>query len=208
MTRPPQITCLFFSDATVGAFLATAAGREFGGDLLIECGQRPALSYLLNVETPLNYPGLAGLLGGVDIGALAHPSEKLPAPILFAAGAPVSPLALRSALPLLRRPDERLAAITLLVAFADARELGAALSCADRFAIAWDVDAYPHEELGAFAKWVGQEKLLTTANFAGLFPYGSAPLDPAQQTRLSAALRAFGTRFPTVRSEPIATAPL
>lgn len=184
--RPPRITCLFFSDATVPAFLGTAPGRTFAGDLLVECGLRPALSFLLNVETPANYPGVAGLLGGTDMGALAHPSDRLPAPILLAAGTAVSPAAVRSGLELLRRPDERLQAVTLLVPIMDARSLGAALAIADRFAIAWNAQAFPHEELLDFARWLGGEKLLTPENFAGCFAYAPEKPDAVHVQKLTA----------------------
>lgn len=184
--RPPRITCLFFSDATVPVFLNTATGRTFAGDLLVECGLRPALSFLLNVETPANYPGVAGLLSGVDVGTLAHPSDRLPAPILLAAGAPVSATAIRSSLELLRRPDERIQAVTLLVPVADARSLGAALAVADRHAIAWNARAFPHEELVDFARWLGTERLLTPENFAGCFAYSPEILEPVHAQKLAA----------------------
>jgi hypothetical protein len=188
MSTPPRITCLFFTDATVTAFLNAPAGRALAGDLLVECGFAPALGFALNLETPANYPGVAGLLGETDIGALAHAAELLPAPILLAAGAPVSPVALRSALARLRRPDERLRAITLLVPLAAARALGSALAVADRFAVAWDAAAFPHEELVEFAQWLAAEKLVHAGNFAGLFPYADDAPDPAHAARLAALL--------------------
>src|SRR4051812_18100416 len=107
MSRPPpQLTCVFFSDISVASFLGSAAGRPLAGDLLVECGRHPALGFLLNVETPANFPGLAGVLGGVDVGALAHPTDRLPAPILLAPGAPVSAAAWRAAIASFRRPDD------------------------------------------------------------------------------------------------------
>ena len=126
-SAPPSITCLFFTDPSLPAFLNAPAGRALAGDLLVECGLRPALSYVLNLDTPSNYPGLSGLLGGVDLGTLAHPSDALPAPIILAPGASVSPLALRAALSRLARPDDRLRAVTLLVPVPEARALGAAV---------------------------------------------------------------------------------
>ncbi len=194
----PKITCLFFTDPSLPAFLNTSAGRALAGDLLVECALQPALGYALNLETPANYPGVSGLLGGVDIGTLAHPTDALPAPILLAAGAPVSLLAVRAALARLVRPDDRLRAVTLLVPVGDARSLGAALSLADRFAIAWDATAFPHEELVEFVRWFAQEKLLTTANFAGLHAYTSNPVSTDHTQRLDALLAPLGTRLATV----------
>ncbi len=195
---PPKITCLFFNDPSLPAFLNAPAGRSLAGDLLVECSLHPALGYALNLETPTNYPGVAGLLGGVDIGTLAHPTDALPAPILLAAGAPVSPLAVRASLARLLRPDDRLRAVTLLVPIAEARALGAALSLADRFAIAWDTTAFPHEELVEFARWLAAEKLLGPANFAGLHAYttGAAPTSHTQ--RLTALLAPLGARLTAV----------
>lgn len=195
---PPKITCLFFTDPSLPAFLNGSAGRALAGDLLVECALQPALGYALNLETPANYPGVAGLLGGVDVGTLAHATDALPAPILLAAGAPVSLLAIRAALTRLARPDDRLRAVTLLVPISDVRALGAALALADRFAIAWDASSFPHEELVEFVRWLAQEKLLTTANFAGLHAYASNPVSTGHTQRLDALLAPFGTRLAVV----------
>lgn len=195
----PRITCLFHDAPTVTSFLQTAEGRAFGGDLLVECSSVPALGFVLNLETPPNYPGVAGLLGGVDLGTLAHPSENLPAPIILAPGSRVSPAALRSALARLERPDERLAAITLLVPIGEARALGSALAVAERFAIAWDASAFPHEELIDFARWFATEQLGDEESFAGLFPYTTTKLEPAHSQRLKSMLGPLALRAPAIR---------
>ena len=192
---PPKITCLFFTDPSLPAFLHTPAGRALVGDLLVECALHPALGYVLNLETPANYPGVAGLLGGVDLGTLAHPSDALPAPILLAPGAPVSVMALRASLARLLRPDERLHAVTLLVPVSDARLLGAALALADRFALAWDATAFPHEDLLDFVHWLAAEKLLTPENFAGLHAYATTPPAAAHAQRLAGLLAPLGVRL-------------
>lgn len=195
----PRITTLFHDSPVVTVFLNSAAGRGFAGDLLVECAAQPALGFVLNLETPANYPGIAGLLGGTDIGTLAHPTDQLPAPIILAAGSPVSRTALRAALALLQRPDERLAAITFLVPMAEARTLGSALAISDRFAIAWEVTGYPHEELVDFARWLASEGLCDEENFAGLFPYSKGKIDPAHAQRLTAMLKPLALRAPGVR---------
>jgi len=197
---PPRITCLFHDSATATAFVNSHEGRALAGDLLVECAPQPSLSFVLNLETPANYPGVAGLLGGVDIGTLAHPTERLPAPILLAAGALVSRTAIRAALPMLQRPDERLAAVTLLVPVSEARALGSSLAIADRFAIAWDVSAFPHAELVDFARWLSEERLCDEDNFAGLFPYSPVRLDAAHSQRLKAMLAPLAMRSPAVRA--------
>ena len=197
---PPRITCLFHDTTTVTAWLNGATGRAFAGDLLVECGLQPALGFVLNLETPPNYPGIAGLLGGADIGTLAHPSQQLPAPIILAPGATVSRPAIRAALPLLRRPDDRLAAITLLVPLSEARGLGSALAVAERFGIAWDAAAMPHEELVEFGRWLANERLINDVNFAGLIPYTTAALEPAHAKRLTALLAPLAARAPRIHA--------
>ncbi|MCX6954915.1 MAG: hypothetical protein NTV51_22390 [Verrucomicrobia bacterium] len=188
---PPTITCLFFNDPSLPAFLRAPAGRDLVGDLLVECSLFPSLGYVLNLETPANYPGVAGLLGGVDLGTLAHPSDALPAPILLAAGSPVSIAAVRSALARLTQPDERLRAITLLVPVSDARALGAALAIADGFALAWDATAFPHEELLDFAQWLAAEKFL----LSGLHTYTTGAPVPSHAQRLTTLLAPLGARL-------------
>ena len=204
---PPVLTCLFCSDATVPAFLKSPAGQALAGDLLVECGLNQALSYVLNLETPPAYPGVSGLLGGIDPSALAHASDLLPVPIILAAGTMGSGVALRTALTLLRRPDDRLKAVTLLVPIADARSLGAVLAIADRYAIAWNATAYPHEELLEFARWLATEQLLTADNFSGLYPYAVEPVDAAHAQKLAALLAPLAARAPGFRTEIAAVAP-
>jgi hypothetical protein len=202
----PRITVLFHDSPSVATFLSSAAGRGFAGDLLVECSFQPSLGFVLNLETPANYPGVAGLLGGADVGTLAHPSDHLPAPIVLAPGTPVARSAFRAALGRLHRPDERLSAITLLVPISDAITLGGALAVADRFLIAWDVSHAPHEELVAFARWLAAERLGDEDNFDGLFPYAVDKLDPAHAQRLQSILMPIATRSPSIRSTIVNTA--
>lgn len=189
----PKITCLFFTDPSLPAWLNSPGGRAFAGDLLVECSPRPGLGFALNLETPANYPGAAGLLGGVDVGTLAHATDALPAPILLAPGTAVAPMAFRAALARLAQPDERLRRVTLAVPVSEARILGAALALADQFALAWDATAFPHDELIDFACWLSAERLLTPQNFAGVHAYttGAQPAG-AHLDRLKALLQPVG----------------
>ncbi len=196
LLSPPKITCLFYTDPSLPVFLNTPTGRALAGDLLVECSGRPALGYALNLETPSNYPGVSGLLGGVDIGTLAHATDALPAPILLAPGAPVSPLAIRAGLARLTRPDERLRTVTLLVPVSEARILGAALAIADRFALAWDATTFPHEELIDFARWLATEHIITPQNFAVVQAYTTTTglAATAHTQRMNEILRPLNTR--------------
>jgi hypothetical protein len=191
MNVAPTITCVFFNDATVPVFLNGAKGRPLAGDLLVECALRPTLGFALNIETPAGYPGVAGLLGGVDLGTLAHPNDQLPAPIIFAPGAAVSAAALRSGVERLKRPDERLRAITLLVPVSDARALGGTLAIAERYAIAWNISSYPHEELIEFGRWLAAESLLTSRNFAGCFGYSPTAVEREHAAKTAALFDEF-----------------
>lgn len=201
----PQITCLFHNSASVTALLNTLAGRTLAGDLLVECAACPALGFVLNLETPANYPGVAGLLGGIDLATLAHPSEQLPAPIILAPGAPVAATAVRSALALFCRPDDRLEKVTFLVPVNETRALGATLALCDRFAIAWDVTAFPHEELVEFARWLAAEQLLDRTSFAGVFAYAAQAPDPAHAKRIGQLLASLGDK--NTPAEVIVTGP-
>ena len=191
---PPRITCLLHSHATVAALIKSAAGASLTGDVLIECSRRPSLGLALSLETPSNYPGVAGLLGGIDPESLAHSADGLPAPIILAAGEEVSVDALRSSLALLRKPDARLGHITLLVPIGAARALGAALAVADRFAIAWDIAQFPHEELIDFARWLASEKLIERDNFIGVLTYGAESADVAHSQKIAALIGSLAAR--------------
>jgi hypothetical protein len=190
---PPQIHCVFHSSPTVAALLSTPAGKSFACDLLVECAPAPALGFALSLETPANYPGLVGLLGGADIASLAHASERLPAPIVLAPGTPGQAAATRAALALLAAPDERIQGLTLLVPFDYAPALGAALAIADRFTLAWDVSEFPHESLLDFSRWLGRERLCPRERFAGVIAYASQPLTAAHSQRLAALLAPLAT---------------
>jgi hypothetical protein len=188
-----QIHCLFHSSASVVALLNSPAGLPLAGNLLVECAPAPALGFALSLETPTNYPGLAGLLGGVDAASLAHTTERLPAPIVLAPGAAVTASALRTALNLLPDSDANLPHVTLLVPLDHAPAMGAALALASRFTIAWDVAEYPHEELLNFARWLGREHLVDSSNFAGILAYAPHPLPAAQAQRLTSLLAPLAT---------------
>lgn len=195
VTRP-TITCVFFNDASVAAFLNSAAGRPFAGELLVECALAPTLCFGLNVETPPNFPGIAGLLGGVEVGTLAHGTDLLPAPVVFAPGAPVSATAARSALQRLERTDTRLTAISLLVPMEAARTFGASLAIADRHLIAWDATSAPSDTLVDFARWLATEQLIGAHNFAGLFAYATSAIEFGHAQLVSDLLQPFAARSP------------
>jgi hypothetical protein len=189
----PQIHCLFHSSPSVAALLHSPAGKSLAGDLLVECAPAPALGFALSLETPANYPGIVGLLGGTDIASLAHESDRLPAPIILAPGTPVQPAATRAALARLTAPDDRIARLTLLVPLGHAAALGAALAIASRCTLAWDVSEFPHEEMLDFARWLGRERLTDREHFDGVVAYASQPLAPAHAQRLTALLAPLAT---------------
>jgi hypothetical protein len=188
-----QIHCLFHSSTSVVALLNSSAGQPLAGDLLVECAPAPALGFALSLETPVNYPGLAGLLGGVDAASLAHTTDRLPAPIVLAPGAAITASAMRTALNLLPASDANLPHLTLLVPLEHAPAMGATLALASRFTIAWDVAEFPHEELLNFARWLGREHLIDPSNFAGVLAYSSQPLPAAQAQRLTSLLAPLAT---------------
>lgn len=188
-----RITCLFHSSSSVAALLNAPAGRLLAGDLLIECAPRPGLTFALGLETPANYPGLNGLLGGTEICALANETDRLPVPIVLAPGTESTPGATRAALTLLARGDERLPHIALLVPVSYAADVGAALGIASEFSIAWDVAEFPHEELVEFARWLVRENLIDRENFKGVLAYASRPVEPALVQRITALLAPLAT---------------
>ena len=189
----PQIHCLFHSSPTVAALLHSPAGRTIAGDLIVECAPAPALGYVLSLETPANYPGLVGLLGGVDIASLAHATDRLPAPIVLAPGAMLVPGTMRAALALLQKADDRIQKFTLLVSCSYAAALGAALAIADKFTLAWDVSELPHEELIDFARWLGRERLVDRGDFEGVIAYASQSVSATEAQRLTTLLAPLAT---------------
>ncbi len=190
---PPRVTCVFHSSPTVVALLGSSAGSALAGELLVECAPLPSLGFALNLETPVNYPGLAGLLGGVEVASLAHASERLPVPIVLAPGAASTPDATRAALTLLSRPDAKLQHIALLVPMGHAPRLGAALAVASAFTLAWDVSEFPQAELIDFAQWLDREHLLDRSSFAGVIAYASQPIDAGHSQRLTTLLAPLAT---------------
>jgi hypothetical protein len=189
----------------VAGLLHSAAGKTLAGDLLVECAPTPALGFALSLETPANYPGIVGLLGGTDIASLAHESDRLPAPIVLAPGTPVQPSATRAALAALAAPDDRISRLTLLVPLGHAAALGAALALARDCTLAWDVSEFPHEEVLEFARWLGRERLFTREQFAGVIAYASQPISPAHSQRLTALLAPLATATHPAGVTPLAS---
>lgn len=190
---PSRLTCVFHSSPTIVALLNAPAGAGLVGELLIECAPLPALGFTLSLETPVNYPGLPGLLGGVDVASLAHVTDLLPAPIVLAPGAAANPEAARAALIRLALVHAGPGPITLLVPMGYASVLGAALAVATQFTLAWDVSEFPHAELLDFSRWLDQENLLDRASFAGMLAYASQPVDAPHTQRLTALLEPLAT---------------
>ena len=88
----------------------------------------------------------------------------------------------------LLQPDPRMNAITLLVPIGDAALIGASLAVCGRFALAWDITEFPHQELIEFARWISAERLIDRGNFAGIFPYATRPIEPAHENRIKELL--------------------
>jgi hypothetical protein len=184
----PQLTCLFCTSVTAPRLLGSPAGRDLGGDLLVDCGLAPTFASVLGLDLLPGFPGVAGLLGSRTFGELVRTSPRLPVPILPAATQPSAAAPVRSALQLLPQSDAGYARMTLLVPLADVRALGAALAVAHRFAIAWDISEPPQAELADFARWLAEENLADRTTFAGLFPYAGRAIEDAHRQRLEPAL--------------------
>ena len=189
----PRVTCVFHSSPTIAALLNSPAGRPLAGDILIECAPRPDLTFVLGLETPSNYPGVIGLLGGTDLSTLANETDRLPVPIVLAPGTESTPGTTRAALAQLDRADDRLPHVAILVPLDYAAAVGAALALASEFTIAWDVAEFPHEELGEFARWLGREHLLDRETFRGVIAYASRPVEAAHIQRLTSLLAPLAT---------------
>jgi hypothetical protein len=189
----PRIHCVFFTDATLPVFLREESGRALAGDLLVELSSAPTLSYALGLDTPAGHPGVAGVLGGLSAADLAVTSPQLPAPIILAAGRSTGLAALRSAIAALRTRQATHRAITLLVPVSDAAALGAALAVAEKFAVAWNVAAFPQAELLDFARWLAAEGLLHGGNFAGLHAYTPELLDGTAAAHVQQLAPLLGT---------------
>ena len=69
----PGITCIYFSDSTVVGFLKTAAGHGLVGGLLVECGLRPSLNFMLNVGLPRVRMPISSAAGWSNMVPLSRP---------------------------------------------------------------------------------------------------------------------------------------
>lgn len=194
-----RLTCLFFtSPATLPAFLATEPAAGFRGDLYVELASRPGLAFALGLETPPHFPGLVGLLGGLSLSELSVATDRLSAPLVPAAGAPLAAAVHRAALAALRDLPGAPGRVTLLVHYEDAPALGAALHAADTFALAWDASAPPESGLLEFARWARAECMLQPGTFAGLLPYTARPLDAPAARHAARLARLFAETAPTL----------
>lgn len=201
---PPEILCLFHTDATALTFLKSAEGSKLVGDLIIEVSPQPTLAFLLGLETPANHPGIAGTLGSIGLAELAVEHDDSPAPIVLASGSPTSTSAVSAALSQLKSTGSNYRRITLLVRLREAANIGAALGNADRFAVAWDVTALPSSDLIESANWVRDEGFTDPDCFEGIFSYTPSLLDGTAVThvqKLSAMIAPLREANPTIHSE-------
>lgn len=152
--------------------LAVAPLRDLVRDLLIEVAPEPSLTVTLGLDTPVAFPGLAGILGGqvaLDDLKIEHPS--LPAPIVLGPGKRLSPHLMSAAVASLDESG-RGDRVTLLLHLDDATALSRALARVDRIALAVDTADRPGESLPELAEFLTREELL--GGWDGLFLYTGA----------------------------------
>jgi len=163
------MNAIIYTHPSVLEPLSESPVRDLVRSLLVELAPEPNLTVTLGLDTPVGFPGLAGILGGqavLDDLKIDHPS--LPAPIVLGPGKRLSPHLLSAAVARLDESDLR-ADVTLLIHLDDAAALGRALARADRVALVVDTADRPGESLPELADFlVGEEK---TANWDGLFLY-------------------------------------
>ncbi|GAB5561964.1 MAG: hypothetical protein SynsKO_36110 [Synoicihabitans sp.] len=202
----PEITCLFYSDATVARLLQSPGGTDLVGDLIIEVANAPTLAYTLGLETPSNHPGIVGINGSMSLADLAVESDSLPCPAVLAPGAAVGVSALRTALHNLADKSRDFPKITLLVPTTDAASLGASLGVANRFAVAWDATALPSKDLVDFAKWLQDEQFNDDGSFDGVYSYTPGLLDGTAAThvqKLGRILNKFADKNPVIQRDVV-----
>jgi hypothetical protein len=149
--------------------LVEAPLRDLVRALLVEVAPEPSLTVTLGLDTPVAFPGIAGILGGqvaLDDLKVEHPG--LPAPIVLGPGKRLSPHLMSAAVARLDE-SERRREVTLLLHLDDVAALGRALARVDRIALAVDTADHPGESLPELAEFLAREELL--GGWDGLFLY-------------------------------------
>ena len=188
-----SIHCLVYSHPTVVQRLKEAAFKPLAGRILVEIAPEPTLGHALGLETPANFPGVAGILSKKhNLSDLSVDVRELPVPIILAPGAETSPKALEDAVALLSDHSNH-GQISLLVHVRDLDLVKGALAHVDKLTVLWDLADLPGSSLVSLAEYLASEDLLTPEFWGGFVPYEHTdrPVPPENREALEAILSPF-----------------
>ena len=195
MKPQAELNLIVYSNPTVLKHLDMGTLAPSVGEVLVEVALFPTLSYALGMETPAEYPGVAGVLAGrSSLDSLAVQAQGLAKPIVLAPGSGISAAAMDSAIAHLR-DSEGGRRITLLLHVSEWPGLSHAVSCVDRLVVAWDLADMPSDNLPELAAFVAREGLVSKPYWGGFLPY----VDEARHTgvknaeKLAPLLKAFAS---------------
>lgn len=162
---------LFYSDQTILDYLANQPEGDRAA-LLVELASAPTLAMAAGLQTPSDYPGLAGLCGDLSIQALSVESKKLSAPTILAPSSTGASAPQVWGLRYLQEHFDK--PVTVLIHVSDAEAFAAAWSMADEIGIAWDVATPMPASVTTLVEKLKAEECLSSEAWNGFTIYGDA----------------------------------
>ncbi len=142
---------------------------ELEETVIIELSQHPQIGLYLGLETPMSFPGIAGILNKkVSVKKLQIKNDKVAAPIVLASGNSISWNSINEAVGELTENGNK---YLLLVNIFDLDNIKPILPRISNIKFYWDIADLPPENLPEFANYLKQEQLINDQIWGGLNLY-------------------------------------
>ncbi|WOO41365.1 hypothetical protein [Rubellicoccus peritrichatus] len=188
---------LFYSDQSVLDYLTSLPESERPA-LLVELASAPTLSFAAGLETPVNYPGLAGLCGELAVEALSVFSKKIAIPAILAPASTSAAAPQVWGLHLLLEHFDK--SVIVLIHISEAEAFDSAWTMADEIGIAWDVATPLSAAVTSLVEKLKAEEYFSSGAWSGFTIYGDV------SASAQSALEPLVSKYPSLVSIQSATA--
>lgn len=182
--QTPMPRIWIYNDANCASFFKENSSlfQNSSPELIIEISQGPVFAHYFNMESPANFPGIAGLLNAentpLDFAMQVIDSDY---PILFAPAQPSSPTILGSALRAIMHHPERPARTDIFIELGLLEDLLPWLHGFSGIGIVYGLASAPSPTLMETIKKLCNEELLSSAEWLGFKAYFSDPVPPTEE---------------------------
>ncbi|MEO0797118.1 MAG: hypothetical protein AAFX93_18345 [Verrucomicrobiota bacterium] len=156
----------------------------WSGDLIVEVSTKPALAFELNRLTPSDYPGIAGILGGIPLDELSC-EECEDKKLILAPGTDCSRNAIWQALAVLPNAMADNTATTVLIPYNEYETWEGCLDFIDSLSALWDARIPVQPEFEETIQRLTKNPILEHLNWLGMKFYATEQFISSDQSEFS-----------------------